>query len=153
MKSYVFLLTRGIGLIEVVVATALLTIVFVGFFGVLQLSTRLATDSKSRTSALSLSLERMEYIRSLDYSSVGTVGGNPSGNLAVSESITMNGISYTRRTYIVYIDDPKDGTGGADSNGVTNYYKRVKIETSWQGPKITRKSSLVSDVVPLLIEQ
>jgi len=147
------LFNRGVGLVEVVVGTALLTIVFVGFFGVLQLGTRLATDSKSRTGALSLSLERMEYIRSLDYDSIGTVGGDPSGALAVSEDITINGIDYTRRTYIVYIDDAKDGTGGGDTNGITDDYKRVKIEVSWQGPKVVRKTSLVSDITPLLIEQ
>ena len=146
-------LSRGVGLIEVVVATGILTTVFVGFFGVLQLGTRLATDNKTRTGALSLSLERMEYIRSLNYANVGTVGGNPSGTLATSEPITLNGVAYTRRTYIVYVDDPKDGTGGADSNGVTDDYKRVKVEVSWQGPKISRKSSIVSDITPLLIEQ
>jgi len=154
MKRYVLLSTHGIGLIEVVVSTALLVVIFVGFLGVLQLGTRLATDNKSRTSALSLSLERMEYIHSLKYSYIGTVGGNPAGNLVVSEPITLNGVHFTRRTYIVYVDDPKDGLGASDTNGITNDYKRIKVETSWVGPKgISRKSSLVSDITPLLIEQ
>lgn len=147
------LFSRGLGLIEVVVGIGLLLIVFVGFFGVLQLGTRLATDNKLRTSALSLALERMEYIRSLDYASVGTVGGDPSGALIVSEPVTLNGINYTRRTHIVYIDDPKDGTGGSDSNGITDDYKRVKVEVSWEGQIGTRTASIVSDITPLGIEE
>lgn len=145
--------TRGIGLIEVVVGTALLTIVFVGFFGVLQLGTRLATDNKARTGALSLALERMEYIRSLSYGNIGTVGGDPVGTLIVSEPLTLNGVSYTRRTYIVYVDDAKDGVGGSDTNGITDDYKRAKVEVSWAGKADTRTSSLVTDITPLGIEQ
>ena len=136
-----------------VVGVAILTTVFVGMFGVLQLGTRLATDNKARTGALALALERMEYIRSLPYSNVGTVGGDPSGSLATSESLEINNITYTRTTYIVYVDDPKDGTGASDANGVTDDYKRVKVSVSWEGPKRTRTSSLVSDIAPLNKEQ
>ena len=125
---------RGIGLIEVVVGTAILVLVFVGFFGVLQLGTRLATDSKARTGALSLALERMELMRSLAYKDIGTLdegdannghGNDPDGydegnpgqgnNNGLGddyklfsthfEYITLNGIDYTRRTLIVYIDE------------------------------------------------
>ncbi|MAZ67308.1 hypothetical protein CL652_00885 [bacterium] len=152
MKSKVRSL-RGAGLLEVVVASALLALVFTGLFGVLQLGTRLATDNKSRTGALSLALERIEYIRSLDYSNIGTTGGVPSGPLAANESIALNGVDYVRRTYIVYIDDPKDGLGGGDTNGITTDYKRVKVEVSWEGQTGTRFSSLVSDFMPLGIEQ
>lgn len=148
------LFTRGFGLIEIVVGVSLLTTVFVGMFGVLQLGTRLATDNKARTGALALGIERMEYIRSLNYSDIGVVGGNPSGSLVVNESLTLNTIEYIRRTYIIYIDDPKDGTGGSDSNGITNDYKKVKIEVSWVGPKNrARSSSLVSNITPLGIEE
>lgn len=143
----------GSTLLDVVVGTAILLTVFVGFFGVLQLGTRLATDNKSRTGALALALERIEFIRSLDYASVGTSGGDPLGTLAQNEAIVLNGISYNRRTHIVWIDDPKDGTGGSDSNGVTNDYKRVKIEVTWQGQTGQRSSSIVSDVTPPGIEQ
>lgn len=147
------LYARGAGLVEVVVGTALLTIVFVGLYGVLQLGTRLATDNKARTGALSLAVERMEYIRSLDYESVGVAGGDPLGSLAASENIALNGIDYTRRTHIVYVDDAKDGTGGSDSNGITDDYKRIKVEVSWVGPNGSRTSSIVSDMTPLGVEE
>ena len=152
MKSHV-LYTRGVGLLEIVVGVSLMTTVFVGMFGVLQLGTRLATDNKSRTGALALATERMEYIRSLDYDDIGVVGGDPSGALVASVPINLNNIAYTQRTYIVYVDDPKDGIGGSDSNGITDDYKRVKVEVSWIGPKNNvRETTLVSDIASLLIE-
>ena len=150
-KSVLF--SRGIGLLEVVVSIGLLSVVFVGLFGVLQLGTRLATDNKSRTGASALALERMEFIRSLDYDSIGTVGGDPSGLLATSEAITLNGVPYTRRTVIVYVDDPQDGSGGADSNGITDDYKRMKVEVSWTGKTGARSVSVASDVAPPRIEE
>jgi len=144
------LFVRGIGLLEVVVASALLVTVFLGLFGVLQLGTRLATDNKSRTGALSLALERMEYIRSLEYESVGTVGGDPLGTLVTSESIMLNGVNYTRRTLVIYVDDPQDGTGGGDSN--SDDYKRIKVEVSWVGQTGMRITSIVSDITPISSE-
>lgn len=148
------LYTRGVGLLEMVVGVALLTTIFVGLFGVLQLGTRLATDSKARTGALALAQERIEYVRSLQYDDIGTVGGDPSGSLATSENITLNSINYTRRTLIIYIDDPKDGSGGADSNGITDDYKRVKVDVSWTGPKgRERNTFIVTDVAPPGIEE
>ncbi len=144
---------RGVGLLEMVVGVALLTTIFVGLFGLLQLGTRLATDSKTRTSALALAQERVEYIRSLPYNSIGTVGGNPSGSLATTETITLNNTTYTRTTYIVYIDDPKDGSGAADSNGKPNDYKRIKVTVSWTGPRgIIRDTYIITDITPLGIE-
>ena len=147
------LLSRGIGLLEVVVSIGLLSIVFVGMFGVLQLGTRLATDNKSRTGASALALERMEFIRSLPYASVGTVGGDPSGALETTEAIVLNGISYTRRTLIVYVDDSQDGTGGSDANGITDDYKRMKVEVSWIGNTGGRSVSVSSNIAPPGVEE
>jgi len=179
MKNRV-LLNRGVGLIEVVVGTALLTIVFVGFFGVLQLGTRLATDNKARTGALSLALERMEFLRSLDYDDIGTLDGgdtnNGHGNEPDGEDegnpghggglgseydlfsthyeyITLNGIDYTRRTLIAFIDEPADGTSGHDENHKTDDYKVIRVRVTWNGPIGQREVKIVSNATPLGIEE
>lgn len=141
------LATRGIGLLDVVIGTTLLLVVFVGLFGVLQLGTRMAGDSKARTTALALTLEHMEFIRSLPYTSIGTVGGTPPGSLLASEALTLNNISYTRTTAIRYVDDEKDGIGVSDTNG-SDDYKRVKVVVSWEGPTGTRETQLVTDIAP-----
>lgn len=141
-------LSRGVTLIDTVVGTALMLVVFVGIAGAFQLSIDVVTSNKSRAGAIALADERMEYIRSLAYASVGTSGGNPSGAIAQSETVVMNGISYTRRTVIVYVDDPKDGLAGADSNGITRDYKAIKVDVSWRSRIGVRHIILVTRISP-----
>ncbi|PCI89595.1 hypothetical protein COB18_03485 [Candidatus Kaiserbacteria bacterium] len=172
--------TRGTGLIEVVVGAALLVTIFVGFFGVLQLGTRLATDNKSRTGALALASERMEFLRSLDYDDIGTLSdgdgnnghgndpgddpSNPGGGAGVNsdgftlfstyfEDITLNNVNYTRRTMVAYYDDPADGTGGQDENNKKNDYKVMQVSVYWSNPNGERKVVLVSNAAPIGIEE
>lgn len=139
-------------LIDVVVASGLILVVFLGFFGIFQAATVLVSSGKSRAGAVALALERMEYIRSLPYNSVGTAGGIPSGAIAQSESLSLNQTSYTRRTLIQYVDDPKDGLGAGDLNGITADYKVAKVELTWSVKGNPRVHSLISSVVPKGIE-
>jgi hypothetical protein len=118
-------------LLDTVIAIGIMTVVFVGIASAFELSIQVVTNNKARAGAIALADQRMEFIRSLPYSAVGTVGGIPSGTVPQSESLTFNGISYTRRTYIEYDDDPKDGLGAADSNHITEDYKAVKVQVLW----------------------
>jgi len=127
--------SRGVTLIDTVVGVALMLVVFVGISGVFRLSVDVVTNNKARAGAIALADQRMEYLRSLSYAAVGTVGGVPSGTLAQSESLSLNGVKYTRRTIVVYADDPKDGTGGSDNfpsgSPVTADYKAAKVDVAW----------------------
>ena len=123
--------SRGVTLIDTVVGSALMLVVFLGIFAAFQLSIDVVTNNRARAGALALMNERMEYVRSLDYASVGTVGGIPSGPIAQSEPVTLSGIPYTRRTTVQYADDPEDGENEADENGRIVDYKQVRIEMSW----------------------
>jgi len=165
----------GVGIVEVVVGVALLILVFVGFFGVLQLSTRLATDNKAKTGALSLALERMEFVRSLAYEDIGTLeggdqnnghgnepdgqdDGNPGHGSGVGddfklfsthvEYITLNGVDYIRRTLVAFIDDEADGTGGHDDDHEKDDYKVIKVRVRWDGKSGQRQVVLVSNAAP-----
>jgi hypothetical protein len=122
---------RGVTLLDTLVGVALIALVFVGINGAFKLSVDIVSNNKARAGAIALADQRMEYIRSLSYASIGTVGGTPSGSILQSESASLNGVTYTRRTVIVYVDDPKDGTGGSDSNHITTDYKAVKVDVSW----------------------
>ena len=120
--------SRGVTLLDTVVGTSLMLVVFMGIASTFKLSVDVVTNNKSRAGAIALANERMEYVRSLSYASIGTVGGVPAGSIPETESISLNGANYTRRTYIEYTDDPKDGLGAADSNGVFIDYKSVKVD-------------------------
>jgi Tfp pilus assembly protein PilE len=139
---------RGVTLIDTLVGVALMAMVFVGIAGAFQLSVKIVTNNKARAGAIAIADQRMEYIRSLSYSAIGTVGGVPSGLIPQSESVTFNGVNYTRRTYVEYDDDPKDGTGSSDSNGIVEDYKSVKVQVLWTEKRTPYNVTLVTRVSP-----
>lgn len=139
-------------LIEVLFTIGVFSILFVGIYGIFKVSIDLVSGSKARAGALALAQERMEELRSLPYASVGTVGGIPEGLIPQSESVTLNQTTYTRRTLIEYVDDPSDGEGAADENGITADYKVAKVELVWTVREATRTYSQVSTIVPRGIE-
>ncbi len=140
---------RGVTLIDTLVAVSLLLIVFLGIFGAVQLSLDVVLNNKARAGAIALMNERMEYVRSLDYGSVGTVGGIPAGPIVQSESVTLSGIQYTRRTTIQYVDDPEDGQNSADQNQIIVDYKQVRIAVSWSSRSGERTVYMAARVEPL----
>jgi hypothetical protein len=139
----------GVTLIDTVVGTALMLVVFLGIAATIQLSIDLVINNRARAGAVALMNERMEYVRSLEYTAVGTVGGIPAGNIAQSESVELSDITYTRRTTIQYADDPEDGTNLDDENGIIVDYKEVRIAVSWSLPKGDRTVVMVARVEPL----
>jgi hypothetical protein len=90
----------------------------------------------------------MEYLRGLSYDSLGTVGGIPSGNVPQTATTTVDGISYGIRTLIEYYDDPADGTGINDSNGVTTDYKIGKVTVFYSLYGLAKTITLISNFVP-----
>lgn len=142
--------TNGFSLLEVIVGTALMLTVFLSVFSALSAGVKLVGLSKSKAGALALANEQMENIRNRPYEEVGTAGGIPPGNIAQTATTSLNGIEYTRRTLVQYVDDSKDGLGGADENGITADYKRVKVATTW--PNANHPVALISDIMPKGIE-
>src|SRR3989338_595469 len=144
--------SRGVTLIDTLVGSALLLVVFVGISGVFKLSVDIVSNNKARAGAIALADERMEYVRSRDYSSIGTVGGIPSGTIAQSETVALNGISYTRRTTVLYADDPYDGIGSADTLPASAPtfldYKVVRVDVAWDSRQGARHITLVTRVEP-----
>ena len=143
---------RGISLIDVVVGTFIMLTVFLGLFGAFRISVELVLSTKAKTGAVSLMTEKMETIRSLAYSDVGTVGGIPAGNLPQVEQVTLNGISYTINTLIQYEDAPQDGLDAADENSITADYKVVKVEVFWNVKDSSRSTFAVTRIAPVGIE-
>ncbi len=143
---------RGATLIDTLISTALMLVVFVGIAAAFRLSIEVVTNNKARAGALALANERMEYVRSLPYDDVATVGGVPAGTIPATETVELNGITYTRRTIVLYADDAKDGLGVSDENDILTDYKQVKVETSWTLKYGARTITLVSRVSPVGLE-
>lgn len=144
--------TRGMSLVEVVIAAAVMALVFGGLMVSFQLMISLIGVAKAETGALALANERIEYIRSLPYDDVGTLGGIPEGIIPQNTTRVLNGVTYNERVLIAYVDAPEDGEGEDDENGILADYKLVKIEYTWDQKGQERSRELVSNIVPRGIE-
>ena len=139
---------RGMTLIDVIVGSAIMLVVFLSIFAAFKLSIELVYNTKAKIGAVSLVTERMEYLRGLPYDSVGTAGGIPAGPVAQLEQRSLNAITYTVRTLIQYEDSAEDGLGDDDENAVTADYKTVKVEVLWSVKGSGRSVSAVTRVAP-----
>lgn len=139
---------RGMTLIDVLVGSALVLIVLVVLLGLLRSSLLISSLAKAKAGATAVADTQMEYLRSLPYDSVGTVGGIPAGLVPQNATTTLNGIAYATRTFVGYVDDEKDGTGGSDITGITTDYKRVRVSVSYAVRGLSHEIVLVSNIAP-----
>jgi type II secretory pathway pseudopilin PulG len=143
---------RGFTFVELLVTAAVAALVFGGLMASVQFAVKLISEAKAKTGAVSLANERLEYIRSLSYADIGTVGGIPAGPIPQNATTTLNAITYYERVLIQYVDAPEDGLGASDTNGIVADYKRAKVEYSWLGQNGTSSIFLISDIAPPGIE-
>ncbi|NBD73719.1 hypothetical protein GVX82_01610 [Patescibacteria group bacterium] len=143
---------RGTTLVELIVALFVMVLMMGAMAGLFLAAAEILSGNKARAGAITLAQDQVEYLRSLSYFEVGTVGGIPPGVASSSQVIDLNGVRYTVRTLIQYVDDPEDGLGGADATGVTADYKRAKVEVSWLQDGETASLALVTNIVPVGIE-
>ena len=139
---------RGVSLVDVIVGTFLVLVVFLALFGLLRASILVSSVAKSRAAATSIATSQIEYVHSLDYDSVGTVGGIPPGVVPQYATTTNDGIDFVTRTTIQYVDDPADGTGVSDVTGITTDYKRVRVSVVYLVNERSREVALITNVVP-----
>jgi len=140
---------NGFTLVEVLIGTTLMLIVFLGIFGLIRLAFKMVGQSKARITATALANQKIELVRNLSYNDVGTIGGIPAGTIPETEDITQNRIIYTVKTTVVYIDDPFDGLAPTDP--LPTDYKRVKVNVSWSG-FLGGNVFLQTDVAPKGVE-
>ncbi len=146
-------MSKGFGILEVLIATFVIGVVAVGVFSLITLTLKASHDGQRRIIATALANEKMEIIRNLSYASVGTVGGVPSGPILQTEQMSRNGSLYTVATDIRYVDDPYDGTvSGSPPDLLNTDYKQARVEVSWQSNQSTRPVLLITQVAPKGIE-
>lgn len=143
---------RGFSLIDVIVATALVLVLFLSLMGILKASIAVSTLARAKAGATTIAQAQMEYLRGLSYDALGVAGGIPPGAAAPESTTTENGITYTTRTRVFYVDSPADGLGAADQNGITTDYKEARVSVSYTMNAVARSVVLVSDFAPPGIE-
>jgi len=121
---------KGFTLIDVLVGSALLLIIVVGFFTTFQLLFKLLYKSQCKTIALGLANQQVETIRNLNYQDIGVLGGAPAGELSPTTTRELDGRIFNIATDIFYVDDPYDEL--APDDDLPADYKKARIEVSWQ---------------------
>lgn len=148
MKRQIKSNNRGFTLVEALVGTTLMVIVFLGIFGAYRLGVKVITLSKNRVTATAIANSRVETIRNLSYSSLGTVGAvlpEAAGSLEPVETEILNNTVYTITTKVEYAVDEADGTGAADTCDLD--YKKADIKVEWGGTH-PGSVSISTDVAP-----
>ncbi|MFC1644923.1 prepilin-type N-terminal cleavage/methylation domain-containing protein [Patescibacteria group bacterium] len=140
---------KGFTLVEILVVLSIFSLVTVSFYRIFSSGTQLIIESKKKLAAANLAIERMEIVRSLDYSLIGTDGGVPDGDLVPDEYVDVGAYSFHVYTDIIYVDDSDDGTEGGDPNDTEpNDYKNVTIRVYWSGESEREKVEISSRFAP-----
>ncbi len=124
---------KGVTLVEISIATFIMSLSLLAIIGLFVSAVKAATMAKNHTIATEFANKKVEEIRGLAYEKIGIVGGTggtPAGELPPSEDATLTGNIPVTITYnVVWVDDPKDGTGSEDTNVYD--YKRLTMVITW----------------------
>ncbi len=122
---------KGFTLVEVLVASALLLGLSVGFYQSLASLQSLTRNSKLKAQAVALANEQIEIARNLPYSDVGIVAGWPVGKIAREQNIKRGNSNFVLTTTVRNIDDPFDGLIGGSPNDLNPAdYKLLEVVVS-----------------------
>jgi prepilin-type N-terminal cleavage/methylation domain-containing protein len=120
----------GFSLIENLIALAIFVLLAIAIFQISALFIRTIGTYREDIVISNLASQYMEIVHNLPYSNVGTINGNPSGNLPDLPNApqeTLNGYTYQIYYVVNYIDDPADGTITNGNDFAPNDYKQVKL--------------------------
>jgi prepilin-type N-terminal cleavage/methylation domain-containing protein len=133
---------RGFTLIELIMTSVILAIISAPIAGVMLAAAASSASSRERTAADQMIQAKLETIRTLPYTSVGLVNGNPSGVLVASQSTSLpSGEKITIATTASWVTDaiPTAYVTHADYKKVT-----VTITRQSDGKQLSQNSTLVA---------
>ncbi len=116
----------GFTLVELSASMFLLAMITIGFFALFTSLVNSTIVSKRQAVASTLATNQMEYLKSLPYDNLAVVGGSiyATNPLPATTSKTVNGVTYTIKTSINYVDDAYDGCASYPSQALKQLYCR-----------------------------
>lgn len=112
---------EGFSVVEIIVAIAIILIIAASILPLLHYSSRSTFSNQNLITASNLASSIIEEIRSLDYDSIGTVGGNPEGPIEQIQRRSLNGFDYKIETLISW----GSAKGKNEVNPVA--YKNIRV--------------------------
>lgn len=116
----------GFTLVELMVTMLVIGIVSASMIVLFISLVHSAVIAKRQAVASSLATNQMEYLHSLPYNSLAVAGGSiySASPLPATTTQTINGVKYTIKTSISYIDDAYDGCGSYPTLALKQLYCR-----------------------------
>lgn len=101
----------GFTIVELAIGMLVFAVVALSFLGLFTALVSSSLVAKEKAVASTLATNQMEYLKSLPYDSLAIAGSSISSPSPLPGSITkkVNGITYTIKTVIDYVDDAYDG--------------------------------------------
>ncbi|MDD5318254.1 MAG: prepilin-type N-terminal cleavage/methylation domain-containing protein [Candidatus Pacebacteria bacterium] len=144
---------KGFTLIESLVSIFIFVLLALAVYQTSAAVIRETRTFRETTTISGLADQYMEVVRNMPYSQIGTINGNPHGNLYDQPNATttvVNGTAYQIYYVVNYIDDPADGTILAGTDPAPNDYKQVKLYVKNTVTGVT--TSFFSNFVPKGLE-
>lgn len=146
-KSY------GFTLVESLICIAIFVILIGAVYGTITIILKQAKINLENTTLSYLASQNLEIARNLPYSKIGTLSGNPHGDLpdlVNPKYTTIESGNYQLYYEITYVDDSADGTILLGTDPAPNDYKQVKLYIK---NTLTNKiTSFVTNIVPIGLE-
>lgn len=103
--------TSGYTLVELIISLTVLTFVALAILNLFTTLASSAAITKRKAIASTLATNQMEYLKSLPYDSLAVAGGSiySASPLPNTTTKVYNGVTYTIKTSINYVDDAFDG--------------------------------------------
>ena len=138
VKYGIYNKNSGFSIVEMIIALTIIILVAASLVPLMVYVTTSGQSNQAKIAAGNLSLSVMEKIRAMDYESIGTVNGNPSGSIPqLQEGIEMNGMKFDVETLISW--------GSAKENNVIINpvaYKNIRIIARGINPFTNKKENL-----------
>lgn len=136
-------------LISIAIFVMLVSVIYQTFF----LLYRNSITNWENTTISSLARQYLENARNIPYAQIGTIQGNPHGNLpdqSNPSTVTVSSNTYQVYFEITYMDDPADGTILLGTDPAPDDYKQVKL--SVKNTTTNQITNFVTNIVPSGLE-
>lgn len=146
-------LMLGFTLIEAIISIAIFSLLGMSVYQLASSIIKGIRFSREEIVTASLADQYLEIARNLPYSQIGTINGNPNGNLPdLPNAVNYNfdGIIYQIYYVVNYFDDPSDGTILSGTDFAPNDYKQVKLYI--KNITTNRISNFLTNIAPKGLE-
>jgi prepilin-type N-terminal cleavage/methylation domain-containing protein len=116
----------GFTLVELVIGLTVLSVVALSLTGLFTALVNSSVVAKQKAVASSLATNQMEYLKSLPYDNLAVAGGSiySTNPIPATKTQKINGVTYTIKTDIGYVDDAYDGCGNYPNQQLKQTYCR-----------------------------